>query len=110
MEKVIADERGLTLKNFPRKLSPGKLTSALISLPTFMTQADNTIGLQDAIRGCASWHDFQGKLRHLSEKQKGDLFEELVKAYLVLEPEYASKLKQIWLHREVPQAILKKLK
>ncbi|HEY4984636.1 MAG TPA: hypothetical protein VIJ24_06190, partial [Verrucomicrobiae bacterium] len=49
-------------------------------------------------------------MRDLSEKQKGDLFEELVKAYLLLEPEYASKLKHVWLHREVPQAVLEKLK
>jgi superfamily II DNA or RNA helicase len=75
-----------------------------------VTQANNTIGLHDAIRGCASWHDFQGKLRDLSEKQKGDFFEELVKAYLFLEPEYASKLKHVWLHREVPQSVLEKLK
>ena len=48
--------------------------------------------------------------RNLTEKQKGDLFEELVKAYLQLEPEYASKLKHVWLQREVPQAIARKLK
>ena len=46
----------------------------------------------------------------MSEKQKGDLFEELVKAYLQLEPEYASKLKHVWLYREVPQVIAKQLK
>jgi hypothetical protein len=102
--------RKLTLINFPRKLSPRKLTCALFSLPTFVMRANNTTGMHDAIRGCASWHDFQGKLRHLSEKQKGDFFEELVKAYLLLEPEYASKLKHVWLHREVPQAVAKKLK
>ncbi|HEY3855608.1 MAG TPA: DEAD/DEAH box helicase family protein [Verrucomicrobiae bacterium] len=66
--------------------------------------------LHDAIRGCASWHDFQGKLHPLSEKQKGDFFEELVKAYLLLEPEYASKLKHVWIHHEVPQHVLVKLK
>jgi predicted helicase len=46
----------------------------------------------------------------LSEKQKGDLFEELVKSYLLLEPEYASKLKHVWLSREVPLAMAEKLK
>ena len=66
--------------------------------------------LCDAMQGCSSWQDIQGKLRRLSEKQKGDVFEELVKAYLLLEPEYASKLKHVWLHREVPQAVAKKLK
>ena len=63
-----------------------------------------------AIRGCCSWADIQRRLRDLSEKEKGDLFEQLVKAYLELEPEYASKLKHVWLYREVPQAIAKKLK
>jgi predicted helicase len=33
-----------------------------------------------------------------------------VKAYLLLEPEYASKLKQVWLHREVPGTVAEKLK
>ena len=63
-----------------------------------------------AVRDCSSWADFQRRLRDLSEKQKGDLFEELVKAYLQLEPEYASKLRHVWLYREVPQAIAKQLK
>jgi len=71
------------------------------------TKSDLLLG---ATRGCSSWADFQRRLRDLSEKQKGDLFEELVKAYLQLEPEYASKLKRVWLYREVPQAIAKRLK
>lgn len=66
--------------------------------------------LAQSIVGCASWQEIQAKWRGLAEKQKGDLFEELVKAYLQLEPEYASKLKHVWLHREMPQAVAKKLK
>ena len=34
----------------------------------------------------------------------------MVKAYLQLESEYASKLKHVWLHQEVPLELLKKLK
>ena len=49
-------------------------------------------GFIEAARSCSSWQDIQAKLRTFPEKQKGDLFEELVKAYLQLEPEYASKL------------------
>lgn len=75
-----------------------------------MTKTKNTSGLHGAIQGCSSWTDFQAKLRDLTEKQKGDLFEQLVKAYLLLEPEYASKLKHVWLSREVPSAIAQKLK
>lgn len=75
-----------------------------------MTQADRQTRLHAVIRGCSSWQGIQRRLRDLSEKQKGDLFEQLVKAYLLLEPEYASKLKHVWLYREVPQAIAQKLK
>jgi superfamily II DNA or RNA helicase len=46
----------------------------------------------------------------LSEKQKGDFFEEFTKAYLILDPEYATKLKHVWLLGEVPHLIAKKLK
>lgn len=72
----------------------------------FKNQSD----LHGVIRGCSSWKDIQDELRDLSEKQKGDLFEQLVKAYLLLEPEYASKLKHVWLHHEVPQYVREKLK
>ena len=58
----------------------------------------------------SSWDDIQDKLGDLPNKLKGDVFEELAKAYLLLEPEYASKLKHVWLHREVPSAVAKKLK
>ena len=75
-----------------------------------MARDNNGSPLPAAVRDCSSWADFQRRLRDLSEKQKGDLFEELVKAYLQLEPEYASKLKRVWLYREVPQAIAKQLK
>ena len=75
-----------------------------------MTRGNKATELLDTIHGCSSWEDIQRKLGHLSEKQKGDLFEELVKAYLLLEPEYASKLRHIWLHREVPRAVAEKLK
>jgi superfamily II DNA or RNA helicase len=75
-----------------------------------MTRANISKGLIGSIRGCSSWTDIQASWRDLPEKQKGDLFEDLVKAYLKLDPEYASKLKHVWLQREVPQAIAKKLK
>jgi len=75
-----------------------------------MKQARNPSVLHGVIRGCSSWDDIQARLRDLPNKLKGDIFEELVKAYLQLEPEYASKLKHVWLHREVPQAVAEKLK
>ena len=63
-----------------------------------------------AIHGCSSWEEIHRAWSDYSAKQKGDLFEELVRAFLQIEPEYASKLKNVWLHNEVPQAILKQLK
>ena len=66
--------------------------------------------LDRLIAKCKSWDDIQRTCQSLTEKQKGDLFEQLVKAYLQLEPEYASKLKHVWLHQEVPLELLKKLK
>ena len=62
------------------------------------------------LKGCRSWSDLQRRWRPLANKQKGDLFEELTKNYLLLEPEYASKLKSVWLLGEVPASIAKKLK
>ena len=75
-----------------------------------MVQTRVNIGFHEMVSGCSSWEDIQGKLRDLPVKQKGDYFEELTKAYLLLEPEYASKLKHVWLHREVPQAVIEQLK
>jgi superfamily II DNA or RNA helicase len=75
-----------------------------------MTRASRHTRLRAVLCNCSSWADFQRRLRDLPEKQKGDFFEELVKAYLQLEPEHASKLKRVWLYHEVPQAIAKQLK
>ena len=63
-----------------------------------------------AAQGCKGWEDFKGRFAGLGKKEKGDLFEELVKAYLQLDPEYATKLKSVWLLREVPEGVRKKLK
>ncbi|MEI7912266.1 MAG: DEAD/DEAH box helicase family protein [Verrucomicrobiota bacterium] len=75
-----------------------------------MTLANEQGGLIATLRGCDSWHDIRNKWRTFPEKRKGDLFEELVKAYLQLEPEYASKLKHVWLYREVPPTVARKLR
>ncbi|NBR70937.1 MAG: hypothetical protein EBT75_02380 [Proteobacteria bacterium] len=66
--------------------------------------------LAQTLKGCRSWADLQRRWRPLTNKQKGDLFEELTKHYLLLEPEYASKLKSVWLLREVPTSLARKLK
>jgi superfamily II DNA or RNA helicase len=75
-----------------------------------MAQVTKITGLASAIRGCNSWQDIQIKWQEYSEDLKGYFFEELVKAYLQIDCEYASKLKHVWHGREVPLAIAKKLK
>jgi superfamily II DNA or RNA helicase len=64
-----------------------------------------------ALASVRSWEDFRRHAKLLTTtKAKGDAFEALAKAYLLLEPEYASKLKHVWLHCEVPGAVAEKLK
>ncbi|MEI7728541.1 MAG: DEAD/DEAH box helicase family protein [Verrucomicrobiota bacterium] len=75
-----------------------------------MMNAETTRSVSGALRSCASWADVERCCRQLTEQQKGDLFEQLVKAYLLLEPEYASKLRHVWLQRDVPSAVREKLK
>jgi len=65
--------------------------------------------LTSSLKGCRSWVDLQQRWSPLTKQQKGDLFEELTKYYLLLEPEYASKLKSVWLLREIPTALAKRL-
>jgi superfamily II DNA or RNA helicase len=66
--------------------------------------------LKKAVAQCASWEDFARQLKGLPEKEKGDLFEHLVRAFLQLDPEYATKLRKIWLLAEAPSALRQKLK
>lgn len=65
--------------------------------------------LRDVVTRCASWEDFVRQLKKRSDKEKGDLFEHLVRAYLQLDPEYATKLRKVWLLEDVPSALRKKL-
>ena len=66
--------------------------------------------LHKTVARCSSWEDFVGRLSRLSEKDKGDVFEHLVRAYLLLDPEYATKLRSVWLLKDVPSALRKKLR
>ena len=68
------------------------------------------IRLAQFVRKCTSWTDFQQACLPLSNKEKGDLFEELVKAWLLLDPTHASTLKRVWLLHEVPPSVAKRLK
>ena len=60
-----------------------------------------------------SWSDLNKKLEELTKsgqaKFAGSTFELLVKYYLLTNPRYQSKLKNVWLLNEVKEGIKKKL-
>ncbi len=56
-----------------------------------------------------SWDEFRSSLALLDNKAKGDAFEKLVFYYLKLHPEYATKLQDVWLLKDVPYEISKDL-
>src|ERR1035437_2068372 len=59
--------------------------------------------------GVNSWPEFKTALNPLSEKQKGDVFELLVAAFLRTNPIYRSLLESVWLLKEVPDEIRRNL-
>ena len=56
-----------------------------------------------------NWQSYKKSLSKLTNKEKGDSFERLTKHYLKYDPQYATKLKEVWLLSEVPEKIHKKL-
>ena len=61
------------------------------------------------IASCPSWEDFWQRTRQLSKGEMGRAFERLVQLYLQTEPEYRTILRQVWLLREVPPDVCKRL-
>ena len=61
------------------------------------------------IASCPSWEDFWQRTRQLSKAEMGRAFERLVQLYLQTEPEYRTILRQVWLLREVPPDVCKRL-
>ena len=61
------------------------------------------------IRSSNSWKELFEKCERLSNKEKGDVFEHLVKLYLQTNTEYQSKLSNVWLLNEVPVTVKRKL-
>lgn len=60
--------------------------------------------------GVKSFADLEKRIAAIPEnKRKGDAFEQFVKAFLLLDPEYATKISDVWIYHEVPSAIRKKL-
>ncbi|MCY3973206.1 MAG: DEAD/DEAH box helicase family protein, partial [Candidatus Dadabacteria bacterium] len=59
---------------------------------------------------CRSWEQFVAHAGELeTSKQKGDLFEELVRLYLSTCPEYKTQLSDVWLLAGVPRNVARKL-
>src|SRR5262245_60543294 len=69
------------------------------------------MGWQDRlIASCASWNEFWERTNKLAtDGQKGAAFERLTQLYLQTAPEYRSELRQVWILREVPPDICKRL-
>ena len=65
------------------------------------------------LSNASSWGDLNKKLEEFTKsgqaKFAGSIFELLVKYYLLTNPRYQSKLKNVWLLNEVKEAIKKKL-
>jgi predicted helicase len=53
----------------------------------------------------ASIHDILAELRSIAydERDKGDRFERLMRAYLLTEPQYAHLYDEVWMWTEYPQ-------
>lgn len=58
---------------------------------------------------CNTWQDFKSQLYTLSDKQKGDCFEELTKYFLRIHPTYRTQLRDVWTLKNVPPSVRKRL-
>ena len=63
----------------------------------------------DFIDSVVSWKQLTLKLSAADNKTKGDVFELITKYYLLSDPKYTTKLKNVWLYKEIPSAVVKKL-
>src|SRR5262245_45447778 len=61
------------------------------------------------IASCRSWDEFWDRARKVSEAEKGIAFERLTQLYLKTAPEYRTKLQDVWLRRDVPVDVRRRL-
>ena len=62
------------------------------------------------IASCNSWDDFCEQTKRLASKaEKGVAFERLVQLYLQTTPEYRTELQHVWLLREVPPEVCRRI-
>lgn len=57
------------------------------------------------ISQCTCWNDLQDQLSSLDNKEKGDIFEDLVAGYLKSESSYATIISEVWSASKAPQEI-----
>ncbi len=62
------------------------------------------------IQKIKTWDDFKKALAPLGTKAKGDAFERLVQIYLQIDPRHKTKLKRVWLLKELPTHLKNYLK
>src|SRR3974390_384975 len=61
------------------------------------------------IATCNSWNEFWERTKALSKNDKGSVFERLTQLYLQTAPEYRTELQQVWLLRDVPADVRRRL-
>jgi predicted helicase len=61
------------------------------------------------IASCRSWDDFWDRARKSTDAEKGRAFERLTQLYLKTAPEYQTKLQDVWLLRDVPADVRRRL-
>jgi predicted helicase len=62
------------------------------------------------IASCSSWRDFWERAKQLQTKgEKGTVFERLTQLYLQTTPEYQTELQDVWILREVPPDLRRRL-
>lgn len=68
------------------------------------------IAIDKFIAACPSWDAFFGRLEALSNGEKGSIFERFVQLYLQTQPAYRMLLRDVWLQRDVPEAVRKAIR
>lgn len=61
------------------------------------------------IKTATSWREFARSLAKVSEREKGIAFERLTQLYFQVKPEYQTRLKGVWLLKELPSQVRKRL-
>jgi superfamily II DNA or RNA helicase len=79
-------------------------------LPVANRHLGSTHNTNRFIASCTSWNDFYERTKALrTHGEKGAVFERLTQLYLQTTPEYRTELQHVWLLRDVPPDIRKRL-